>query len=227
MLIEFIFLFMICCGHCRDAGDFFNERTARRELKRYLRRGPDKPTQLLIQSIQNNGVDDKTLLDIGGGIGAIQFELFEKGLQQSVNVDASEAYQRVSGEEARKRGYGENASYVFGDFVELAYSIPETDIVTLDKVICCYPDFQKLLQLSLQKCGQAYGLVYPKVNWFTKIGFKLVNIWFRIRRSEFRTYLHTPKVVDEIIRNNGYQKRSYESTIMWQIVVYEKAPDST
>lgn len=214
---------MKCCGHCRDAGDFFNERTARRELKRYRRRGPDKPTLHLIRSIQNAGVHEKILLDIGGGIGAIQFELFEKGLQHSVNVDASEAYQRVSKDEAEKRGYSDNASYVFGDFVQLAHSIPEADIVTLDKVICCYPDFQKLLQLSLQKCGRVYGLVYPRVNWFTKIGFRLINLWFRIKSSEFRTYLHSTKVVDEIIRENGFQKSSYKTTILWQVVVYERA----
>jgi hypothetical protein len=213
---------MSCCRHCRDAGDFFNERTARRELNRYLRRGPDKPTRLLIEAIPESGLSGKTLLDIGGGIGAIPFELFEKGLRQSVNVDASEAYQRVSGDEAEKRGYSENAGYLFGDFVELAHTVPESDVVTLDKVICCYPDMEKLLAHSTQKCTTIYGLVYPRVNWFTKIGFTLVNLWFRIRGSEFRTYLHSPKVVDEIIRENNFQKRSYQTTILWQIVVYEK-----
>jgi hypothetical protein len=67
---------MTCCGHCRDAGDFFNDKTARKELRRYKRRGPDKPTRLLIKSIRNEGADNKSLLDIGGGIGAIQLELF-------------------------------------------------------------------------------------------------------------------------------------------------------
>ncbi|TVR36216.1 MAG: methyltransferase domain-containing protein [Balneolaceae bacterium] len=213
---------MNCCGHCRDAGDFFNERTARRELKRYLRRGPEKPTRLLIEAISGEEVTGKTLLDIGGGIGAIQFELFKKDLSHSLNVDASTAYQSVSKEEASNRGVKEKAEYLFGDFTDLASDLPKNDIVTLDKVICCYPDFQKLLQLSLQKCGRVYGLVYPRVNGFTKIGFSLINLWFRIRGSEFRIYLHSPKTVDEIIRENGFQKRSYKTTILWQVVVYER-----
>jgi hypothetical protein len=213
---------MNCCGHCRDAGDFFNERTARRELKRYLRRGPERPTKLLIEAIPGEQVSGKTLLDVGGGIGAIQFELFKKNLSQSLNVDASTAYQSVSKEEASNRGVNEKTEYLFGDFTDLASNLPKKDIVTLDKVICCYPDFQNLLQLSLQKCGQLYGLVYPRVNWFTKIGFTMVNLWLRIRGSKFSTYLHSPKTVDEIIRENGFQKRSYKTTILWQVVVYER-----
>jgi len=213
---------MTCCGHCRDAGDFFNERTARRELKRYLRRGPDKPTRLLIEQIRKPGAAGKTLLDIGGGIGAIQFELFEDDLSRSVNVDASTAYQSVSKEEAAQRDLREKTEYHFGDFTDLAASLPESGIVTLDKVICCYPDAGKLLELSLQKSRQLYGLVYPRVNWYTKIGFKLVNLWFRIRRSEFRTYLHSPAMVDGLIRKSGFQKRSYQTTVLWQVVVYER-----
>lgn len=213
---------MTCCGHCRDAGDFFNERTARRELKRYLRRGPDKPTRLLVEQIQQNSISGKTLLDIGGGIGAIQFELFSNGLKRSVNVDASAAYQSVSKAAAVSRGLAGRTEYHFGDFTDLTGSLAKADIVTLDKVICCYPDAEKLLRTSLQKCTGLFGLVYPRTHLFAKIGFRLVNLWFRLRRSEFRTYLHSPQFVDTMIREDGFRQLSRQTTILWQIVVYER-----
>jgi len=213
---------MTCCGHCRDADDFFSERTARRDFKRYLHRGPDKQTSMLVESIRKTGIKGETLLDIGGGIGAIQLELFKIGLMKSVNVDASTAYQTVSKEEVSRRGLEEKTEYYFGDFTSLAPLLPEADTVTLDKVICCYPDMKNLLKLSLQKTVKRYGLVYPRVNWFTKIGFWFVNFWFRIRRSEFRTYLHPPSLVNEIISNHGFRQTSHQATLLWQVAVYER-----
>jgi hypothetical protein len=213
---------MTCCGHCRDANDFFSERTARGDLKKYIRRGPDKQTSLLVESIRKTGINGETLLDVGGGIGAIQLELFKYGISKSVNVDASTAYQAVSKEEVSKRGLDAKTEYYFGDFTSMASSLPEADIVTLDKVICCYPDMKNLLQLSLGKSGKIYGLVYPRVNRFTKLGFWLINFWFRIRRSEFRTYLHSPSLVNEIISNQGFRNISNQKTLLWQVAVYKR-----
>lgn len=213
---------MTCCGHCEDAGDFFNDRTAKKDLKKYRRRGPEKPTQLLTRSVSEASIEGKTLLDIGGGIGAIQFELFGHGLQQSVMVDASGAYQKVSKKEASKRGLTDQTQYHFGDFTELADSIPEADIVTLDKVICCYPDLEKLLETSLKKSRQIYGLIFPRVNILTKTIFTLGNMWFRIRGSRFRTYLHPTDKVDEIVTSHGFESRSRRKTILWQVHTYVK-----
>lgn len=213
---------MSCCGHCQDAGDFFNDRTAKRELKKYRRRGPEKSTRLLIESIPDQAAENSTLLDIGGGIGAIQFELFRKGLHHSINVDASQAYQAVSKKEAAKRKLSEKTDYHFGDFTEVAPALSKADIVTLDKVICCYPDMDLLLKTSLEKTGSYYGLIFPRENLFTRIGFKLVNFWFKIRRSEFRTYLHPHDKVEEVIRSYGFREKKQEKTILWRVLLYEK-----
>lgn len=214
---------MTCCGHCRDAGDFFNERTAKRELKKYRRKGPEKSTRLLIESIPDEAAANSTLLDIGGGIGAIPFELFKKGVQHSVNIDASRAYQSVSKKEAAERGLKEKTEYHFGDFTDVAPTLSSADIVTLDKVICCYPDVDLLLKSSLEKTESYYGLVFPRENFLTRIGFRLINLWFKIRRSEFRTFIHSHKKVDEIIQSHGFRKKSQDNTILWQIVSYKKA----
>lgn len=213
---------MTCCGHCRDAGDFFDEKTARRELKRYIRRGPDKPTRLLTKQLRRKEARGKTLLDIGGGIGAIQLELFSEGLDRSINVDASAAYQAVSKAEIANRGLSNRTEYHYGDFTDLADSLPQADIVTLDKVICCYPDSEKLLKASLQKCTGLYGLVYPRTHFISKTGFTLVNFWFRLKRLEFRTYIHDPEAVERIIRKHGFRLHSKQKTILWQVLLFEK-----
>ncbi len=215
---------MSCCGHCRDAEDFFNERTAKKELRRYLRRGPDKSTRLLLEAItrQSMHVHGASLLDIGGGIGAIQLELFKKGLDRSVNVDASTAYQHISKKKIIKRGLADKTEYHFGDFTELAPELPSAEIVTLDRVICCYPDLEKLLDRSLQKAKKMYALVFPRELFYIRIGIRLGNLWFRLRKSDFRTYIHPFQKVDSIIRSHGFTLNTHEKTLIWHVLIYEK-----
>ncbi|MFU8813483.1 MAG: methyltransferase domain-containing protein, partial [Balneolaceae bacterium] len=196
---------MSCCGHCRDAGNFFDQRTARREMKRYKRRGPEASTQKLIDAIAEETVEGLTLLDVGGGIGAIPFELFNKGLAKAVNVDASGAYQTAAMKEATERGLQDRTAYHFGDAVELVPHRSPADIVTLDRVICCYPDYQALLESTLPKAKRWYGLVFPKENGLTKVGVRLVNSWFWLKRSEFRTFIHPTQSVEQIIRSHGFE----------------------
>ena len=52
----------------------FSDAVARRDLKRYRRRGPDQTTCLLRDAILAAG-HGKTVLDVGAGIGALGFEL--------------------------------------------------------------------------------------------------------------------------------------------------------
>ena len=94
---------MSCCSHCRDAGTFFDHKTARKELRRYIKKGPKKSTRLLLDQIRKSEVTGKTLLDIGGGVGSITFELMRAGISRSVHVDASEAYLKAVKIEAQKR----------------------------------------------------------------------------------------------------------------------------
>ena len=94
---------MNCCPHCEDARDFFNRKTARRDLRRYQKKGPSKTTGLLLEALRAQGVGDRTLLDVGGGIGAVQHELFREGLRHATQVDASPAYLETSQGEAGRQ----------------------------------------------------------------------------------------------------------------------------
>lgn len=103
-----------------------------------------------------------SLLDIGGGIGVIQHELRAAGVTGITGVDASRAYLAMAREEAERRGYAGDARYVYGDFVALADGIAPADIVTLDRVVCCYPDMAALMDSAAAKAGRFLGLVYPR-----------------------------------------------------------------
>lgn len=214
---------MNCCNHCKDAGSFFNNRTAKKELRRYKRRGPNKSTRLLLDEIRKHDLNKRTLLDIGGGIGAISFELFEQDIESSTHVDASTAYLEAAEKEAEERRLNNRIKLLFGDFTEISKNIEDADIVTLDRVICCYPDMNKLVDRSANKSKLYYGVVYPRRQWWIGTGVNLVNLYFKLRGSDFRTYHHSPSEIDSRIKDNGFSRIFHSTTIIWEVALYKKS----
>jgi magnesium-protoporphyrin O-methyltransferase len=207
---------------CKGIEMIFNQKSAVRELKQYRRKGPNRTTQMLIDALKTEGIEGMTLLDIGGGVGAIQHELLSAGVRSAANVDASAAYVAVAKEEAERRGHAGLVSYYHGDFIQLAPEIAPADIVTLDRVICCYDDMQALVGLSSARARNMYGLVYPRDTWWMKIRVAIENFVYRLVRNPFRSFVHPTERVDAVVRSSGLRRRLYRKTFLWQVVVYAR-----
>jgi SAM-dependent methyltransferase len=213
---------MTCCTHCQGLEREFDSSTARSDLRRYRRRGPLPSTALLLSALRRHGVGGATLLDIGGGVGAIHHELLDAGAVRAIHVDASGAYLEAAREEARQRRHEARVRFLYGDFTDLAPEVPECDVVTLDRVICCYPDMPRLVSLSARRARRLLGLVFPRENWWVRPLFPLANTWFRLRRCPFRVYLHPGSAVVEVARAEGLRPVFRGHTAIWQVLVFAR-----
>lgn len=209
-----------CCRTDYDA--IFGERMARNELATYRRRGTRGRTRDLVQALRAEGVEDATLLDIGGGIGVIQLELLAAGAASSVDIDASHAYLAAARLEAERRGLGERAAHRYGDFVALGEEVEPADVVTLDRVICCYPDMPALVDASVSHARRLYGLIYPLDRWWLRAGAVLGNLALRLARQSFRFYVHPTRAVDELVRSHGFERRATRRGLLWEMAVYRR-----
>lgn len=198
----------------------FSTKDADGDLKRYLKHGPDRTTQALIDSIVAQGIEGATLLDIGGGIGAIQLELLARGASRSTIVDASEAYVAVSRAEADRRGVGDRVSGRFGTFEALASEIEPADIVTLDRVVCCDPDLPGLLASAAGHAHRMVGLVYPRGIWWNRLAARVMNSLGWLTRDRTRWHLHAAADIDRILTGAGFRRREIERTLVWQVALY-------
>jgi len=212
---------MNCC-QCQAIEKEFNPKTASKQLKTYRRQGPARTTRMLIEALKAEGVEGLTLLDIGGGVGAVQHALLQAGVSRAINADASAAYLEAARQEAERQGHAERISFRHGDFVELAGDIPPADVVTLDRVICCYPDMPALVGLSSARARRLYGLVYPRDTWWIRMAFAVGNLALRLWRNPFRVFSHPSQAVDALLNSGGLQRRFYGRTLLWQVVVYAR-----
>jgi hypothetical protein len=214
---------MDCCSSGDSAFDHqFDARHAARKLRAYRQNGPVDLTRALIDALAAGGIDGCTVLDIGGGVGAVHHELLRSGAAAAVDVDASHAYTSAAREEADRQGHADRVRYLTGDFVALADAVEPADLVALDRVICCYPDMAALVGRSASLARRRYGLVYPRDSWIGRVGTALENAWFRLSRSPFRVYIHRAAEVDAILAAHGFVKRLHRTTLAWQLAVYER-----
>ena len=214
---------MDCCSPGDSPFDRqFDARHVAKRLRAYRQKGPVGLTRALIEALAAGGIDGNTVLEIGGGVGAVHNELLRSGAATAVDVDASRAYISVARGEAERQGHADRVRYLGGDFVALADAIEPADLVALDRVICCYADMAALVGRSASLARRRYGLVYPRDSWLGRVGTALENAQLRLSRSPFRVYLHRAADVDAILAAHGFAKRLHRKTLIWQLVLYER-----
>ena len=210
------------CNCCEITDNAFSEAEARSELKNYSRKGPPKQTRLILETIRSFDVKHADLLDIGGGIGAIHHELLEDVADAATHVDASSAYLKEAKAEAARRGHSQRVSFIHADFTDVAANLPKADIVTLDRVVCCYPDFRGLLKAAADHSRKVLALTYPREIWYLRIFLKAANFFQRLRNDPFRVFLHPIADMDALIKKEGFERVSMQRLFVWEMALYQR-----
>lgn len=210
------------CNCCEITDHAFSEAEARAEIRNYHRRGPMNQTKLIVDSIRSLKLKNANLLDIGGGIGVIHHELVGDVARGATHVDASSAYLKEAKAEAARRGHHEQVNFIHADFTDVADQLPGADVVTLDRVVCCYPDFRRLLKAAAEHSQRALALTYPRETWYMRVGLKIVNFFQRLRRDPFRVFLHPVAEMDSLIKSQGFKRVTLRRLFVWEMALYQR-----
>jgi hypothetical protein len=201
----------------------FGDRVVRRELRRYRKRGPGASTAALLGLIEAAAPPkDATLLDIGGGIGGIHHRLLDRGFSTATHVDASHAYLAAARDETARCGHEGRVAFRDGDFADAIAELPEFDVVTLDRVVCCDPDFTVMLTGAASRARRMVAFTYPRPRRLIKWVIGGMNFFQRLRRSTFRAYVHDPLAMASVLERNGMRRRSAGGTWVWAAEVFER-----
>lgn len=209
-----------CCG----IEDQFDRERAEHDLRRYRRRGPLPTTRRLLLALSRRTRPGATVLDIGGGVGVIHHELLDRGFTSATHVDQSQAFIAVARQEAADRRHDDRVKFVHGDFRAVAGALQPADVVTLDRVVCCDPDFGSLLPLAAARALQTLALTFPRSRWYVRWFVALSNAWRRVRGSDFRVYVHSPVAMEALLRRLRFQRVLIDTTFVWSIELWERVP---
>ena len=212
---------MSCCSG-KGCDEFFSDRVARRNADNYRRKGLDKHARRLVDAVCQNGIDGRTVLEVGGGIGAIQLELLQAGAARSENIELSPAYEPYAAELLQTAGFDGRVERRLMDFAVTAEAVNPADVVILHKVVCCYPDYEALVGAAAAHATQQLVLTYPRRSWWTRLGFTAGNLLERVRRKTFRAYVHPPAAIIAVARAHGLRPVASHRGAVWEFCGLER-----
>ena len=205
---------------CCAAENQFGPKVAERDLRRYRRRGADAVTKLMLAQLRQWPLKNKQLLNIGGGIGVISAELAADGIAVATLVEASPAYLEVARRELQSRNGSRSTEFLLGDFAKIADTLPDADVITLDRVVCCYPDAEGLLRGAAARTLQLLAFSYPRDRWYMRATTAVQNLLRWMKGKPFRTFVHSPQQMSGVLGHAGLVRAATQGTLVWVVDLY-------
>src|SRR4029077_15598929 len=210
-----------CCNP-RGCDSFFTPRFARRMAARYRKRGLDRTARRMVAFLELHGIEGATVLEIGGGVGEIQIELLKRGAARSVNLELSSAYDEEATRLLREAELEDRAErrlhYIAGE----PDGVESADIVVLHRVVCCYPDYERLLGAAAQRAGRLLVFSYPPRNAVSRLFIAAENLVFKLLRREYRSFAHPPSAMLGLLGERGLRRTFAHHSSVWQVAGLER-----
>lgn len=212
-------------GCCTPSGyrTIFSERSARSEARRYRRRGLDRLSRRIAELVAERGIAGRTVLEVGGGVGALQIELLRAGAERATNVELTPTYEEAAGQLLREAGVQDRVERRVADFVEAAGRVDGSDWVILNRVLCCYPDMPRLTRAAAEHARGTLVLTFPNHRWWTRLGLTLANLGLRLLRVQFQVFMHPPGAILAEAERHGLRTLLSRRGFIWQVVALERA----
>lgn len=200
----------------------FTSRAAKRMLKRYWKNGLDGLAQRMLEAVSSEGLDGARVLEIGGGIGAIQAELLEAGAERGEIVEVVSAYEPYARELAREKGLEDRTSFRVEDILESPGAVDPADVVVLNRVVCCSPDGVRLAAAAARLSRRALALSFPRSHLGMRAALGLVNGAMRVLGRSFRVFVHPRAALVAAAEAEGLQLTEAGDSFAWEFVVFRR-----
>jgi 16S rRNA G966 N2-methylase RsmD len=205
-----------CCNP-RGCDAFFGERFARRSAKRYRKRGLDKTARRMVELLAARGIRDATVLEVGGGVGEVQIELLKRGAARTVNLELSPGYEREARALLAEAGLADRVERRRHDIAVAPDEVEPADVVVLHRVVCCYPDYERLLGAAAARARRVLVFSHPPYNRISRAFVAAQNLIFRALRREFRTFAHPPEAMVAVVRREGLDTAFAHRGRIWEV----------
>ena len=213
---------MACCTRYCAAEAQFGRKVADRDLRRYRRHGAEGITRVMLGELRHWPLTGQSLVDVGGGIGIVSAELANNGVASDTLVEASPAYLEVARGEVEPRYASRPTKFLLGDFTLIADGLPDADVLTLDRVVCCYPHAEALLHAAAARTRQLLAFTYPRDRWYVRVMIGMQNFLRWLRGNMFRAFVHPPQRMCATLETAGLVRAARRETLVWACDLYHR-----
>ena len=213
---------MPCSCGVAEQLDIFDEKAARRALRRYLAHGLGGSDAVQIAAwAEEGGLDGMSVVEVGGGIGQIQADLLRRGAAAGRVVEVVAEYEAPAGELAAATAVADRSSFELADLLTEPDAVEPADIVVLRRVVCCTPDGPELLAAAAGKTRRTLLASYPRDHALVRLVFRLENLGLALFRKRFRSFVHRPAELEEAVARRGLVRSRVSRGLVWETAQFD------
>jgi magnesium-protoporphyrin O-methyltransferase len=210
-----------CCQpHAYDAK--FSDRFARRMARRYSRRGLSRSARAIVSFLTVRGIEGATVLEIGGGVGQLHVELLRHGAARATNLEISTSYEPEAELLLERSGMTARVDRRLLDIAQAPDQVERADVVVLHRVVCCYPDYERLLDAAAGKAERLLVFSHPPRNLPTRAVIWADNALGRLKGDTFRAFVHPPAEMRGVASRSGLRNTYRWRGLGWCVVGLER-----
>lgn len=180
-------------------------------------------SKLLLTFLVEEGVQGKSVVDLGCGAGGFTIQLVKEGASIAAGFDLSQNMIDTANELAKAEGFETKTKFQIGNAATA--KLPTSDIVIMDKVLCCYSDWRPLLKNAINASQEMIGFIVPRDVGIAKLcfspGVKIVN-YFAKRKGNTLFYLHPLSQVDSTLQDSGFMLHKKQTRRFWLAFLYNR-----
>jgi 2-polyprenyl-3-methyl-5-hydroxy-6-metoxy-1,4-benzoquinol methylase len=210
-----------CCGQAGYQA-VFGERFARWIARKYCKHGLDPTQRLMVSFLTDRGIKDASVLEIGGGVGEFQIELLSRGAREATNLEISRGYESQAAALLDRAGMTDRVTRRLVDIATSPEEVEPADVVVLHRVVCCYPDYERLLSAAASHAKRLLVYSHPRRNLLTRAFVRFANLLLRVPGKDFRLFAHPPAVMAAAAQAEGLSVSYRHRGPVWQIVGLER-----
>ena len=185
-------------------------------------------TRALLDALDGVGIAGRSILDLGCGVGDLSVASVGRGAASAQGYDLSKKAIAEARALASERGVSDRAAFEVGDAAQA--ELPVADVVVLNRVFCCYPHVDALLERSVTAARSVYAYTIPRsrglVGAFERVSIALGNAYYRLRPKKyggFQVYLHDVDAIDARVRSAGFEPvRRSRIRLTWELAIYAR-----
>jgi 2-polyprenyl-3-methyl-5-hydroxy-6-metoxy-1,4-benzoquinol methylase len=212
---------------CQPDGyrNVFTARRSKESAARYRSHGLDSTATRIVDFLVGCGIEGASVLEIGGGVGQLHLELLRRGAARATSIELVDSYDADARALAGELGLTGRVTRLRADLAADPDVVGRHDIVVMHRVVCCYPDADRLLSVAAEHASRALVFSHPPRNVLSRAATGAENLTRRMRRQNFQVYVHDPASMAEAAADGGRLRSQFEHRgFVWHVVGFVAEP---
>jgi magnesium-protoporphyrin O-methyltransferase len=178
----------------------------------------------MLRFLEQRGIEGATVLEIGGGLGEMQVELLRRGAAHATNLELARTYESQARQLLEEHGLIGKVTRRLGvDIAQDGAQVEPADIVVLHRVVCCYPDYERLLAAAARHANRLLVFSHPPRNPASRAFVAVGNLLLRLSGRDFRAFTHPPRAMADTVARAGLAPAYQHPGLVWQVAGFTRA----